>query len=606
MKPSIDVHPLSPRDGYLPLEDYGLVGDGAGSGLIGRDGTLAWLCVPRLDSDPVFCSLLDHGRGGHFRLRPRDLRAAGHAYIPDTGILVTEMHGPEGVMRVTDALALRRGTDLREELDPSRGELLRSVEVVSGNVALEIDASPRGGADPERRGSSIHLRPRRFPDLDLRLASTARLEGPTTTLDLTQGDRVTFILRWSGRDHRRTLRSPEERLDDTVEAWREWANRITFEGPQRDLVRRSAITLKMLDHVANGAIVAAPTSSLPEQIGGERNWDYRYAWVRDAAFSVYALHRIGCPYEGHGFVAWILDVVEDGRPHVLYTLDGEPPMAEHHDDELEGYRGSSPVRWGNAAARQTQHDVYGEIIDCAYQWSRAGGAINPELWEELRIMADAACENWGEPDHGIWEVRTSGRPFTYSAAMCHVAVDRAARLAEAHGYEGDLERWRKTASEITEAILEAAWDEERGSLVEHLGPGGLDASLLALPLRRVVKARHPKMVATAEAIVRRLGAGDGLLYRYLPHESPDGLPGQEGAFLLCSFWLVENYVHQGRVEEATALFESLVGRTNALGLLPEQVDAATGEFLGNFPQAFSHVGLISAAVTLRRAGAQAS
>ncbi|HVM35820.1 MAG TPA: glycoside hydrolase family 15 protein [Actinomycetota bacterium] len=598
---SIGVHPLQLRDGYLPIEDHGLIGDGAGAALVARDGTVSWLCVPRLDSDPVFCSLLDRNRGGHFLLRPEGLHSAGHAYLPDTGVLVTELHGPNGIVRITDAMALRPGSDLRDELDPSRGELLRKVEVVSGRVRLEVDVSPRGGASIERHGGAFRLRAARAPELDLTLGVSGPLESVRTAVELEAGEELIFSLRWSGRTHRRSLKDAQARLDDTVGVWRSWADRLSYEGPQRDAVRRSAITLKMLDHVANGAIVAAPTSSLPEHIGGERNWDYRFAWVRDAAFSVYALNRIGCPYEGHGFVAWILDVVEEGRPKVLYNLDGGVPAAEQIDPELEGYRGSGPVRWGNAAAHQTQHDVYGEIIDCAYQWSRAGGDINPELWEELRIMADAAAEKWDAPDRGIWEVRSAGRPFTYSAAMCHVAVDRAARLAETHGFNGDVERWRKTGDEIKRAIFERAWDEKAGSFVEHLGPGALDASILALPLRRVVDAKHPKMVATVEAVTSRLGAGNGLLFRYLPHESPDGLTSDEGAFLLCSFWLADNLALQGRVEEAAALFDSLCARANSLGLLPEQIDPANGEFLGNFPQALSHVGLISTGVNLARA-----
>ncbi|HVL64289.1 MAG TPA: glycoside hydrolase family 15 protein [Actinomycetota bacterium] len=601
MEPRIEVSPVDRIDGYLAIEDHGLIGDGAASALVGRDGTIDWMCVPRLDSDPLFCSLLDHSRGGAFRLRPRGLRAAGHTYVPETGVLVTEMHGPEGIVRVTDAMTLRAGADLREEIDPSRRELLRIAEVVSGTVHLEVEVEPRGGGTARRSGSAFCLAAPRHPHLDFDLVSDARLDGPRTTLSLGAGDRVAFSLRWGGGSPRRSLTTSDERLSHTVDAWRRWTARLSYDGPQADLVTRSAVVLKMLDYMPNGAIVAAPTSSLPEQIGGERNWDYRYAWVRDAAFTVYALSRIGCHYEGHGFVAWILDVIEEAAPHVLYTLDGAPSPPERHDEELEGYRGSSPVRWGNAAGHQTQHDAYGEILDCAYQWAHAGGEINPELWNELAALADAAALKWGEPDHGIWEVRTSGRPFTYSAAMCHVAVDRAARMVEMQGHPGDADRWRKTAKEIQEAILEQAWDEEKQSLVEHLGPGGIDASLLALPLRRVLDARHPRMVATARSIASRLDAGGGLLYRYDPAESPDGLHGHEGAFLLCSFWLADNLVHQGRVEEASDLFDSLCARTNPLGLLSEEVDPSSGAFLGNFPQAFSHVGLISTGVNLGRA-----
>ena len=593
--------PLRLLDGYPPIEDHGLIGDGTTAALVGRNGAIVWLCAPRFDSPPLFCALLDATRGGAFTVAPEGLEASRQFYEGDSGVLVTELRAPGALVRLTDAMPLRSGADLDEDAPAGRGELLRLVEVVEGTTRVRISIVPRGRWEPEPRGDGSRLVWPARPGLDFQVLSTAPLHGSRTTLDLRAGDRVTLLLRWSGAAGRE-VRDPDALLRATVDAWTRWAGHIRYEGPQAALVRRSAITIKLLDHFENGALVAAPTSSLPEAIGGPRNWDYRFAWVRDAAFSVYALHRIGLSREARGFLEWALDAIEEGgRPHVLYDLDGRKPRPEREDEDLEGYRRSGPVRWGNAAVDQHQHDLYGEILDCAYQWARHHGSIDRSLWARLRQFADAAGRRWRDPDHGIWEVRTTGRMFTYSVALCQVALDRGARLAERLGVAADVARWRAEAERIRAAILEEAWDARLDSLTAHLGGGGLDASLLALPLRRVISAEHPRMIATTEAVRRRLGAGNGLLYRYRPDELPDGLPGPEGAFLLCSFWLVDNLVHRGRVEEALALFESLCARANPLGLLPEQIDPATGTFLGNFPQALSHVGLVSSAVNLERA-----
>jgi alpha,alpha-trehalase len=532
---------------------------------------------------------------------PEDLVESRQFYEPDSGVLVTEMRGRSGVVRVTDALTLRSGADLAEDAPAARAELLRSINVLGGRVRLRIAIEPRGGATTERRGGGMRLRCASRPDLDLRLWSTVPLEGLRTLLDLEAGEGLSLILGWGSGQHRYRPTSPDELLRATLEVWRRWIRSFVYEGPQEPLVRRSAITLKLLDYVPTGAIVAAPTSSLPEEFGGVRNWDYRYAWIRDTAFSVYALRRIGLGREAASFLGWALDTVErQGRPKVLYDVDGEDPQPERVDSELEGYRRSAPVRWGNAADQQRQHDVFGEILDCAYQWASGSEEIDAALWHKLDELIEAARREWREPDHGIWEVRTPGRPFTYSAALCQVALDRGAKLAERFGFPGDVKGWRAEAEKIRQGILKEAWDPKFNSLTEHLGGGGLDASLLALPLRRVVPADHPKMVATAQVIAERLGVGDGLLYRYVPEESPDGLPGHEGAFLLCSFWLVDNLAKQGRIEQAAELYNSLCDRANALGLLPEQIDPTSGAFLGNYPQGFSHIGVISSGFNLAR------
>jgi len=594
-----EFKPVSYAGGYLPIEDHGMIGDGATAALVGRDGAISWMCAPRFDSPPVFCRILDARRGGAFTIAPEGMVESRQYYEPDTAVLVTEMRGPAGAVRVTDALTLRQGADLTEDAAAGRCELLRSVEALSSGARLRVEIEPRGGARVAARSGGLSLRSPSHPHLDLQLTSSLPLEGLRSVMELREGASLHLTLRWGCATGRHKPLSAEASLIATREAWRRWAARIRYEGPRKEIVRRSALTLKLLDHFESGALVAAPTSSLPEVIGGERNWDYRYSWLRDTAFTVYALNRIGCPEEALGFLCWALDAVErGGRPGALYTLDGAGPPPERTDEGLDGYRGSAPVRWGNAAAEQIQHDVYGEILDCAYKWAAHCGAIDEKLWQRLRRLIEAAAREWRNPDHGIWEVRTQGRVFTYSAAMCQVALDRGARMVERFKLKGEAATWRAAADEIRGAILDEAWDEKLGSLTQHLGGGGLDASLLCLPLRHVIPADHPKMISTTAAIAELLSAGGGLLYRYLPYVSPDGMAGREGAFLICSFWMVDNLAYQGRLDEAIALFDSLCDRANAPGLLPEQVDPSSGAFLGNFPQAFSHVGLISSAVNL--------
>ncbi len=578
-------------DGYPRIEDHALVGDGLTAGLVGTDGTVRWLCVPRFDAPPLFAALLDRERGGEWTLRPDGLHTAEQEYETDTAVVRTRLTADGGVVEIRDALVVTGR--FTPGTSTATGELVRLVTVLSGTVVLRSSVRTRFEADGLHWTASSGDDPR-----DL-------------TSTLSAGERLSLVLRWGATPV--TGPSPDDAtaaLDRTAEVWRHWARCIDYTGPAEDLVRRSAVTLKLCDYQPNGAMVAAPTSSLPETIGGERNWDYRYTWIRDAAYTVYAMRRIGLGAEADDFLDWILERCDlDGRPHILYTLDGEQPTEEVVDDELEGYRASPPVRWGNAAADQVQHDVYGELLDCAWQWVRAGGVVSDARWQRLLALGRMAEEHWTTPDHGIWEIRDAGRPFTYSVAMCHVAADRLARIADATGRTGEAGHWADLAATIHATLMERAVDPDAGVLNEHLDqPGTFDASLLALPLRRVIDAADPVMVATVDAVVERLGVGgpdSGLLYRYRHEDSPDGLDGLEGAFLLCSFWWVDNLAHSGRLDAAEALFERLCGRVNHVGLLPEQIDPFTDAFLGNFPQAFSHIGLISSAVNLNRRRAEA-
>ncbi|MFG2761438.1 glycoside hydrolase family 15 protein [Streptomyces wuyuanensis] len=588
--------------GYLPIADHGLVGDGRTCALVGRDGAVSFMCVPRFDSVPLFASLLDHRRGGELLIAPVRVTESRQRYVSGTGVLVTEMRGPDGVVEIADAFLLAPDARLEEDTRADQEELLRQVRVVHGSVELRFRLSARWGDEVSPDGRSWVLRGPGRPPVYVRLSRP--VSGTDSTITLEPGEVLTASLTWGDGSRRGAgcLDRPAACLDATTRVWRRWSDHVVRDVPRPDLVLRSAITLKLLDHVENGALIAAPTSSLPERIHGTRNWDYRYAWIRDTAYAVFALRRIGLPMEAEGFLSWALKAFRDsGRPLVLYDLDGHAPPHEVEDAALEGYRGSAPVRWGNAAARQVQHDVYGEILDCAFQWAATGGVLDPGLWRQLERLAEEARTAWNRPDHGIWEVRTQGRPFTYSAAMCQVALDRAARLSRMLRLPGDTEGWSRDAERLTARVLDEAWDDEAGALTEHLGGGGLDASLLALPLRRVVPADHPRMVATTRAVADRLGAGGGLLHRYLPRASPDGIDEPEGAFLLCSFWMADNLAGQGRIDEATELFDRLCSYAGPLGLLPEQIDPSDGSFLGNFPQAISHVGLLATAVVLARA-----
>jgi GH15 family glucan-1,4-alpha-glucosidase len=594
--------PIRTRDGYLPLEDLGLIGDGETAALVGVDGSIPWMCLPQFDSEPVFCGLLDHAGGGHFTIAPAFPQTARQRYEPDTAVLTTEIACATGRVRLTDAFALRPGADLTDDSSAGRAEVIRSATVLDGHVELVVDIQPRGGASTRAAAGGIQILMPRRPDLIVHVRSSRPLDGLHTTYDLAAGERLDVVMSWDG-SHRHHRFSVDEMLDATTDAWRQWMTGFDYRGPEEPLVRRAAITLKLCDHWHHGSLVAAPTSSLPAPVGGVRNWDYRYTWVRDAAYSVYALRRIGFRGEANAFLGWVLDAFERGpQPRIMYSLGGEQVPDEWEDTELEGYRRSAPARWGNGAADQRQHDIYGEVIDCAYQWVGGGGRIEPHLWQRLAALADSAAHAWQTPDQGIWEVRSEGRVFTYSAGMCQVALDRATRIAERLDLPGNTAAWRASADHLRDMVLEQAWNEDARTISEHLdGDGSLDASLLALPLRRVIAADHPRMVATTNAVAERLSAGDGLLYRYLHTESPDGIAGDEGAFVLCSFWLVENLARQGRIDAAAELYRSLCARSSPLGLLPEQIDPVTGGFVGNFPQAFSHIGVISSAVNVARA-----
>lgn len=602
-----DFEPIAYLDGYLPIEDHGIIGDCSTAALVGRDGTISWLCAPRFDSDPIFSSILDRERGGAFTIDGGEIIGARHRYVGDTPILITELKLESGILRITDLMPTRAGANLNIEGNVDIGELLRCIEVIEGTITVRARISMRDGCEAERFNDGFRLRSPRYPTMDLVLESSHEFTGTTGEWTLHRGESVNFCLRWNGGSGASSVDAPVAAVTNTTETWLGWMRAFTYSGPNREHVKRSALTIKLLDYLPTGALVAAPTTSLPEQIGGERNWDYRYVWIRDAAFTVNALRRIGLDREAWQFLTWVLSTAQGTQINPMYTLYGDPQIPESLDPELSGYRGSAPVRWGNAASNQVQHDVYGELVDCAFQWSNRGGVVDDKLWGRLHELVERAGEVWRTPDAGIWEVRTPGRIQTYSVGICHVALDRGTRLARRFGLPGNVDEWERKAQHIQRTILEDAWDEEHQYLTQTIrtredghgqGLGHLDAALLSLPLRRVISGTHSKMVKTAAAIDEQLGAGDGLLYRYLHEKSPDGLSGHEGAFVLCSFWMIDNLTIQGRLQDAADRFDRMCARTNRLGLLAEEIDPGTGRFLGNFPQAFSHLGLISSGVRL--------
>jgi GH15 family glucan-1,4-alpha-glucosidase len=599
---------------YQPIENYGIIGDLHSVALVGIDGSIDWLCLPRFDSPSVFAAILDDEKGGRFKIAPAvEGVARKQLYWPDTNVLVTRFFAPDGVSEITDYMPVGASAN-----GHGRHQLIRRVKVVRGEMAFRMECSPafnyaRDGHKTEitKGGACFHSRPLSLglaTDVPLRSESNAAL----SEFSLREDQTALFVLREieSGADCDLSLskREEDELFMQTVEYWRRWLSKSTYTGRWREMVHRSALTLKLLTYEPTGAIVAAPTTSLPEGIGGERNWDYRYTWIRDAAFTLYGLLRIGFTEEAARFMGWLEDRCykpkPDGLLQLMYGIDGRSDLTEETLDHLEGYRGSRPVRIGNGAYDQLQLDIYGELMDAVYLYNKYGDPIWYELWIRLRGMIDWVCDNWQRKDEGIWEVRSGRQHSVYSKLMCWVAVDRALRLADKRSFPADRGRWLKVRDEIYEEIMEKGWNPERKAFVQAYGSDTLDASSLIMPLVFFVAPKGPRMLSTLDAINRPPKDGglvsNGLVFRYDVEKSADGLMGEEGTFNLCTFWLVEALTRAGRLEEARLIFEQMLGYANHLGLYAEEI-GPSGEALGNFPQAFTHLTLISAAFNLDRA-----
>jgi GH15 family glucan-1,4-alpha-glucosidase len=590
--------------GYVPIGEYAAIGDGRTVALVARDGSVDWLCLPDLDSPSVFAAVLDAERGGSFALGPESPAGVERRYLPDTNVLETTFTTGEGVVRVTDAMVLPSS-----ELGPTR-ELIRRVDGLAGRVPMRWRVTPTFGYGAQR--PRLECRGR----IPIAVAGRDALAVCCWEAGEAQLDDQAIFGRFEARAsssalialcaaHQEPLVFPnrehvEARLEATTAYWRHWATQRTYDGPWRDAVLRSALALKLLFHAPSGAIAAAATTSLPEEIGGERNWDYRFCWVRDSAFTLDALLQLGCPSEAEAFFWWLLHASQLSRPRlqVLYRLDGGE-RAPERSLELDGYRGSRPVRVGNDAAGQIQLDIYGDLLQAALVYAQAGGRLDRETGRRLAGIADLVCRIWRQPDSGIWEVRSRPGHFTHSKMMCWVALDRALRLSDAgHLPPRHASTWRHERLAIREFIETRCWSERLGSYTRQAGGEELDASLLLGVLFGYDAPDPRRLAATVDALRRDLGRGP-LLSRY---SGEDGLRGAEGAFLCCSFWLADALARIGRPDEATALMEQLVALASGVGLYSEELDPHTNELLGNIPQGLVHLALIGAAVSISKAG----
>ena len=581
----------------LPLEQYGFISDCQSGALVGSDGAIDWLCLPRFDSPAFFSALLGTPEHGRWRLRPAgDRWSVRQRYRGETMILETEFSRPDECVRIIDFMSLRS----------SVADVVRIVQGVRGSVPLEMHLTIRsdyGVVVPWVTRTGNGLRAIAGPDL-WRLRTSVPLVNEhfetRATFTVAAGQRVHFDLTWS-ESH---LEEPEgldceAALEDTERFWTEWASRCVYQGPWREAVVRSALILKALTYAPTGGIVAAPTTSLPEHLGGVRNWDYRYCWLRDATFTLLALMRAGYAQEAFAWREWLVRAAA-GMPsqvQIMYGLAGERRLAEYELPHLPGYEGSTPVRIGNQAHEQFQLDVFGEVMDALHHAWRNGLEADHSGWRIERALVDFLESNWDEPDYGIWEVRGAPRHFTHSKLMAWVGLDRAIKSAHHFGFDGPVQRWTALRERVHDEICAKGFDRDLGSFVQSYGSTELDASLLMMTVVGFLPPEDPRIVGTVEAIQRGL-TRDGFVSRYAARPDVDGLPPGEGAFLLCSFWLADNLALMGRREEARGIFDRILAARSQTGLLSESYDVNAGRLVGNYPQAFSHVGLINTAVNL--------
>jgi GH15 family glucan-1,4-alpha-glucosidase len=600
---------------YLPIEDYGMVGNMQTVALVSKAGSIDWFCPQKFDGPSVFARILDEKQGGYFQIVAQSAEATlRQDYWPDTNILVTRFLCEDGVAEVVDYMPV--GPDLDTDSTPL---LVRTVKMVRGLLPMRLECHP--AFNYARDSHTLELTPQgaifTADSYAFSLASPVELVaeegGVSAEFVLQAGESVTFTVQPHTPGESSCPAPLHSAAADacfrvTVAYWRRWLEKCTYTGRWREMVYRSALMMKLLTYAPTGAIVAAPTCSLPEEIGGTRNWDYRYTWIRDAAFTLYGFMRIGFTEEAEAFIGWltarIQELEPDGMLQIMYTIDGDHEIPEIELSHLSGYRNSAPVRIGNAAYQQLQLDIYGELLDSIYLYNKYGQPISDALWQQIRKMLDWVSENWQREDKGIWEIRGVDQPFVYSKVMLWVALDRGLRLADKRSFPAPRARWLETRDAIYAEIMARGWNEEIGAFTQFYGGDSLDAANLIMPLVFFVSPNDPRMLRTLAAINRLPQAGglvaDSLVFRYNVADGIDGLEQDEGTFNMCTFWLVEALTRAGQLDEARYMFEKMLGYANHLGLYAEET-GARGEALGNFPQAFTHLSLISAAFNLDRA-----
>ncbi len=604
-------HILSAVPPYQPIEDYAMIGDLHTVALVGRNGSIDWCCIPRFDSPSIFGALLDVEKGGFFRIAPPDMTSIGHKqmYFPETNVLNTRFLSKDGVAELTDFMPIKEiGSSLH------RHHIVRAVHAVRGSMNFEIVCRP--AFNYARDPHTVHLLDGGaiFHSDHFSLALTADIPmqedaqgGVSAHFTLHEGQQIYFVLE-SAKDSEVTLRPMshhhyQELFQDTMHYWQSWLAHCQYQGRWREMVQRSALALKLMTYAPTGAIVAAPTTSLPESIGGARNWDYRYTWLRDASFTLYNLLMLGFTDEAEAFMAWLdarcHELKEGGALQPMYTIDGGHNLTEFTLDHLSGYRDSKPVRIGNSAYKQKQLDIYGELMDAVYLYNRYK-PISYDLWWNLRRLLQWLGNHWQEPDEGIWEVRGGQQLFLHSRVMSWVAFDRAIRLARHRGLPAPMIEWLQTSSAIYEQVMEKGWNHTLESFVQYYGSDAVDASSLLMVLTRFTGANEPRMLKTIDYIQKHL-TSDAHVYRYNPTQAAnDGQASSEGSFSACSFWLAESLARAGHVDEGRLVLEKMISYSNHVGLFSEEI-GPTGEALGNFPQAFTHLSLISACYTIDRA-----